>query len=137
MRILRLLALSAVPLLGASVDLAWTAAPVNPVGTQYNVWRWTGLCSAPATPTKLNSAPLNGLTFKDTTIAAGVNYCYYATSLVNGLESIPSPKAGVGAPPEAPGSFTAQYNIAGTITIPDTELVRLAAHLAELAAKPE
>jgi len=76
-----------------SVTLAWGAsadAAANPSLT-YNVYRFNGTCPAGTTPvfTKVNTAPVTGTTFTDSTVALG-NVCYYVTSTLNGAESTPS-----------------------------------------------
>lgn len=81
---------------GHSTVLSWTASTdipgAIPAGSGYNVYRSTGACPATGSPTsavKLNTAVVAALTFTDSTVTAG-QWCYYATTLLNGVESVPS-----------------------------------------------
>lgn len=78
-----------------SVVTSWTATS----GAQYNVYRGAGSCGTGGqTFTKLNSALTSGTSFTDSTPASGATYCYYATAVVNGVESSPSNTATVVIP---------------------------------------
>ena len=88
-----------------SVVLTWTASPdaaANPSLT-YNAYRLTGACSATATFTKINTAPIASVTFTDTSVAPGA-YCYYVTASLNGIESVPSNQAAAAILVLPPGS---------------------------------
>jgi len=70
---------------------------VNPGGTTYNVYRAQGGCPTTSSLTLLtllasNVASLGGtlLTYVDSTITNGQNYCYGVTSVFGGIESLPS-----------------------------------------------
>jgi len=76
--------------------LTWSDI-VNPGGTTYNVYRAQGGCPATSSLTLLtllasNVASLGGtlLTYVDSTITNGQNYCYGVTSVFGGIESLPS-----------------------------------------------
>jgi hypothetical protein len=60
-----------------SVMLHWTASPSSGV-TGYNVYRSTAAGSGYS---KINSAPVAGLTYTDATVVNGVTYYYVTTSL--------------------------------------------------------
>jgi hypothetical protein len=67
-----------------AANLSWTASTTPNV--TYNVYRAT----APTGPftTPLNTAPIVGTTYKDTTVQAGQTYYYVATAVAaNGTES--------------------------------------------------
>lgn len=67
------------------VDLSWTAS-TSP-GATYNIYRGSGECSQSNPPaTKLNSSPISGLTFSDTTMGLGT-FCYGVKAFGGGLES--------------------------------------------------
>jgi len=74
-----------------SVNLTWTAS--TDTGVAYNVYRATGTCptGAPTGAILLNTSPIGAgaLTYTDATVTPG-QWCYYATSTLNGMESIPS-----------------------------------------------
>ena len=72
-----------------SVSLAWTASTDS--GVSYNIYRLSGACPATGTTgfSKITTAPVNATTFMDSVGAPGT-YCYYATSVLNGAESVPS-----------------------------------------------
>lgn len=91
------------------VTLLW-GDPNNPAGTEYNVYRQASACpTAPPTTlvgfTKINPAPVSGLTFTDTPVAVGTAYCYVVTALVGSDESGPSPDAGATPLPFSPASL--------------------------------
>lgn len=92
---------------GHSTTLTWTASVdipgAIPAGSGYNVYRASGTCPASGAPTgaiKLNSTVVAALTYIDSTITPG-QWCYYATTLLNGVESVPSNSV-QGATPVAP-----------------------------------
>lgn len=101
-----------------SVALSWAAPQTSLTLTGYNVYRIAGSC--PASPsitafTKLNTTPLTGIAFTDTTVTAGSIYCYTVTALTAGGESgsagtlqvtIPIFTASSVSPP--PSNFAAQ-----------------------------
>lgn len=123
MRSLVILAALASSLFAARVDMSWTAAAQNPAGTGYNVYRAPGTCAASGqTFTKLNPAPLPGLTYADSSVINGTSYCYYATATFGAQESGPSQKATAIIPLDAPPTFTIQVNIAATITVNGQQL---------------
>lgn len=86
-----------------SVLLNWTD-PSNPGGTQYNVYRATGLCSGSPAFTKLATG-IAALTYTDTTVVPG-NYCYYVTAVASSIESAPSNSALAPVPSFAPTMLT-------------------------------
>lgn len=86
------------------VQLQWTD-PNNPTGTTYNIYRANGACSSTSTFTVVNTAPITGLTFQDNSVTVGT-FCYQATAVINGLESGPSPTAGVPVRPFSPVTLT-------------------------------
>ncbi len=71
-----------------SATLTW-ADTVNPSGTTYNVLRATGLCTGTPTFSTLASG-VTGLTYKDTTVVVGNNYCYAVTATFGSLTSAQS-----------------------------------------------
>lgn len=90
--------------------LTWNDT-VNPSGTQYNAWRAPGACptTAPTTTpptgfTLLNSTPLSAMTYRDTTVTAGLPYCYVVTAMGPQGQSAPSNDAGVVVPAAFPVS---------------------------------
>ena len=66
-----------------SASLSWTASTTPNV--TYNVYRATGSTGPFTTP--LNSSPITGTTFVDTTVQAGQTYYYVATAVANGVQS--------------------------------------------------
>lgn len=67
-----------------AANLSWTASTTPNV--TYNVYR-AAVVTGPFT-TKVNTLPISGTTFKDTTVAAGQTYFYVATAVaVSGTES--------------------------------------------------
>lgn len=104
---------------GHSVALAWAASTSaascsTPCVFGYNVFR--GTATGGESPTPLNSAPLTGTTFTDTTVTLGsapITYFYtvVAVETVSGVTvaSGPSNEASATFPgiPTAPASFTA------------------------------
>lgn len=94
-----------------SVSLTWTAS--NDTGAAYNVYRLNAACpvTPPATAAALlssgfvlaNSAPVSATAFTDNEVSVG-KFCYAATALLNGAESVPSnlaPAVILPAPPTA------------------------------------
>jgi hypothetical protein len=71
---------------GHAAILSWTAS-TTPDAT-YNVYRATS-SSGPFT-TPVNTAPITGTTFTDTTVQAGQTYYYVATAVSGGIESAAS-----------------------------------------------
>jgi hypothetical protein len=69
-----------------AANLSWTASTTPNV--TYNVYRATA-SSGPFT-TPLNSTPIMGLAFVDTTVQAGQTYFYVVTAVASGVESVPS-----------------------------------------------
>ena len=65
-----------------SVKLSWTASTTP--GVRYNIYRVT---ESTGKEEKLNSAPINGLTFTDTHPVNGEKYTYYATAVAGTAES--------------------------------------------------
>ena len=88
-----------------SVSLAWTASIDS--GSSYNLYRFSGACPASGTSgfTKITATPITGTSYTDSTVVAGT-YCYYATSVLNGAESIPSNLASAVILPGAPASLS-------------------------------
>jgi hypothetical protein len=73
-----------------SVDLSWSPS-IDPV-QGYNVYR--GTTSGGPYPTKLNSSPLPGTSYTDSTVQSGTTYFYVATAVdANFLESVYSNEA--------------------------------------------
>jgi fibronectin type 3 domain-containing protein len=66
--------------------LSWTASTTPNV--TYNVYRATAATGPFTTP--LNSSPITGTTYTDTTVQAGQTYYYVATAVANGIESADS-----------------------------------------------
>jgi hypothetical protein len=70
------------------VILSWGASPSSGV-VGYNVYR--GTTSGGESSTPLNSTPINGASYVDTNVTAGVTYYYYATAVgSDGVQSAPS-----------------------------------------------
>ncbi len=85
-----------------NVTLAWTAS--TDAGASYNVYR----AAATGGPyTKINSLPVSGTTYVDTTVAVGTAYYYVARSVLNGVESINSNEASATVLPAPPTGCTA------------------------------
>jgi len=84
-----------VPTAARTVVINWTASTT--AGVSYNVYRAGVVCASAGAGTKLNSAPIAGLTYTDSNVTAG-KYCYWATSYLQSAatqESGPSNKADV------------------------------------------
>jgi len=88
-----------------SVSLAWTAS-TDP-GVSYNIYRLSGACPAAGTTgfSKITATPVAATTFTDSTATPGT-YCYYATSVFNGAESVPSNLAPAVILPAAPTALS-------------------------------
>lgn len=76
----------AATLSGHSVWLTWQDA-VNPVGTQYNVYRAVGQCDGNAMFALIGAA-LSVMGYSDSAVLNGFRYCYGMTAVSGGLESI-------------------------------------------------
>jgi fibronectin type 3 domain-containing protein len=92
-----------------SVALNWTAssdAAANPT-LAYNVYRLVGACpsGSPTGFTKVASS-VTTVSYTDTAVSVGNTYCYYVTSVLNGLESVPSNAVAAVILPAAPSSVT-------------------------------
>ena len=88
-----------------SVNLAWTASTDS--GVSYNIYRFSGACPTTGTTgfSKITTAPVNANTFMDSVGAPGT-YCYYATSVLNGAESVPSNLTSAVILPAAPTALS-------------------------------
>jgi hypothetical protein len=69
-----------------AANLSWTASTTPNV--TYNVYRATASTGPFTAP--LNSTPVMGLTFVDTTVQAGQTYYYVVTAVAASVESTPS-----------------------------------------------
>lgn len=81
-----------------AVKLSWTAssdANANPSLT-YNVYRASTCAGRFAL---INSSPVTGTSYIDTSSAAGVAYCYQVTAVLAGVEGAPSNQAAAAVPP--------------------------------------
>jgi hypothetical protein len=87
----------------ATATLRWDDAE-NPKGTTYDAYRLVGPCpsqrpQSTAGFTKLNSAAIDGKTFRDTTVKARQTYCYVVTAVPkDGVQSLPSNDAQIVIP---------------------------------------
>lgn len=104
-----------------SVKLTWVASTDAQPGLTYNLYKAAGTigagnsvsCPATGTPamtgwSSVTTGIQNGtLTYTDTTVTVGSADCYYATSTLNGLESVPSNTASAVILPAAPTSLIA------------------------------
>jgi chitinase len=88
-----------------TVSLSWTASTDSVAG--YFVYRFAGACPTSGTSgfTKITTTAVTGTSYADSTVAAGA-YCYYATSVLNGVESAPSNFASAVILPAAPTSLS-------------------------------
>jgi hypothetical protein len=88
-----------------SVSLSWTASTDS--GVSYNVYRLSAACPATGTAgfTKITATTVIATTYTDGTVAPGT-YCYYATSVLNGSESVPSNLASAVILPAAPTALS-------------------------------
>ena len=89
-----------------TVSLSWTAS--TDAGVSYNVYRFSGACPSTGTAgfSKINTTSVAATTYTDASLAAGT-YCYYATSVLNGAESVPSNLAPAVLLPAAPTALSA------------------------------
>jgi hypothetical protein len=79
-----------------SVELRWDAS--NSTNVRYNIYRGP---AAGVHPTRLNDIPVDGLTFKDTTVERGKRYYYVARAVdAGGKESTDSNEALADVPGE-------------------------------------
>lgn len=86
------------------VDLNWTASTSS--GVTYNVYRSSGECSQSSPPaTKLNSAPISGLMFSDTTMGLGT-WCYGVKAFGGDRESLFSNLVKADVAPLPPSNLT-------------------------------
>lgn len=89
-----------------SVSLAWVASTDS--ASAYNLYRAAGTCAAPALPWgKINTTPIQGISFTDATGVQIGAYCYYATAVLNGKESVSSNFADAVILPAAPTNVVA------------------------------
>lgn len=81
-----------------SATLTWTASTTPSV--TYNVFRATSSTGPFTTP--LNSSPITGLTYTDTSVVAGTTYYYVATAVATGgvqsADSSPPVQAAIPSP---------------------------------------
>jgi len=81
-----------------SAVLTWAAPDDASATASYNIYRASGLCPASGLGTlvfsKVNASPITALTFTDTSVKVGGQYCYYGTHAEGAVESIPSNTAG-------------------------------------------
>lgn len=90
-----------------SVTLNWTD-PTNPAGTNYNVYKLTGVCPGLNPPlsdfAKVNATPIPAFTYLDLAVTAGTTYCYVLTAITAAgtNESGPSKDAGATIPVVSP-----------------------------------
>ena len=68
------------------IELTWHASATN--GVMYNVFRGTSPGGENATP--LNSSPISGTTYMDTTVTPGQNYYYTVEAVDPGGSSAPT-----------------------------------------------
>lgn len=81
-----------------NVRLNWAAsadAAAHPSIT-YNVYRSS---SCPGHFTQINPVPVVGTTYLDTATAVGASYCYQVTTVLSGVESLPSNQVTASMPP--------------------------------------
>ena len=92
-----------------AVSLTWTASTDGDVS--YNIYRFSGTCPNTGTSGffKITASPVTANAYTDSTVAPGA-YCYYATAVLNGSESLPSNLASAVILPAAPAALS----IAGT-----------------------
>lgn len=109
--LLFVLVISAIPAHAQShaVALAWTAsidAVANSTLT-YNLYRAASSCATASSFTKVNTAAISGTSFTDSSVTVGNTYCYQATSVLNGLESVDSNQTAAVILPAPPTALTA------------------------------
>lgn len=83
------------------VVLAWTASVDGGVVT---VYRAPGACSTSSTFTSITTGVATN-TYTDSTVTVGA-FCYQVTTVVNGVESLPSNQVTARILPSAPTSLT-------------------------------
>jgi hypothetical protein len=85
--------------------LSWVATPdAGVAGFQgYNIYRGTATGAEGASP--INSSPVNGLTYTDSSPSVGVDF-YVVKSVVNGVVSIPSNEVTTTILPAPPTNLT-------------------------------
>lgn len=90
-----------------TVDLTWSDA-VNPVGTTYSVWRYTGggIAFDPTNGRIATSLTTKSFLDTDPTLAVGL-YTYYVTATFNGAQGGPSAALIVDIGPIPPTGLTA------------------------------
>lgn len=107
-----------------TVALRWTASVDAQASMTQNIYRANATavspisCPAAGTPSmagwvQLTSGLANGVvTYTDASaqVVPGAAFCYYATSVLNGLESVPSNIASVAIPPAPPTGLSAAAN---------------------------
>lgn len=88
-----------------SVSLTWTASTDTVAG--YYIYRSAGPCPTAGTSgfTKITPTAVTGTAYTDSTVAPGA-YCYYATSVLNGVESVPSSLVSAVILPAAPTALS-------------------------------
>ena len=74
---------------GHGVNLLWKASVDN--GATYSIYRATGTCPGTGVPSSATviKTGITGLAYSDTAVVPGP-YCYYATAVLNSVESVPS-----------------------------------------------
>jgi hypothetical protein len=89
-----------------TVSLTWTASTDG--GASYNVYRLSGACPTAGTSgfSKLTATPVTATSYTDSTVTPGT-YCYYATAVLGGAESVPSNLASAVILPGAPTAVSA------------------------------
>jgi hypothetical protein len=88
-----------------SVGLKWTAS--TDAGVSYNIYRMAAACPANGTSgfSKITVTPVSATVYADSGIGPGA-YCYYATAVLNGAESVPSNFVSAVILPAAPTSLS-------------------------------
>ncbi len=88
-----------------SVSLQWN--PSSDSGVGYNLYRMEGACPSSGTAgfSKITASPVTGTAYTDSAVGPGA-YCYYATAVLNGAESVPSNFASAVILPAAPTSLS-------------------------------
>jgi fibronectin type 3 domain-containing protein len=82
--------------------------------TGYNVYRST---TSGTGYTKVNSTPVNGTSYTDTSVASGTTYYYVVTAVdPHSLESVSSNEVSVSTPPQPPTSLMASA-VPGQVTL--------------------
>jgi hypothetical protein len=90
-----------------SVQLNWNASPdqaANPT-LSYNIYKAPTACTNTPVFTKLAATAADALTFTDSSVSVGQSLCYQVTSVLNGLESVPSNSVTAVILPGAPSSL--------------------------------